>query len=260
MSAGRPVYEVTGLNVYYDGDRAVADVELEIEPNRITAMIGPAGCGKTSVLRSLNRMNDLIPAATVTGKVLFNGEDVYADGVDPLELRRRAGMIFPKPNPFPTSIFENIAFGPRSHEMSDVEPRVERGLREAALWEEVKDRLDSSALGLSKAQQQRMCIARALAVDPDVLLMDEPCSALDPESSGEIEDLMLTLKQDHAIVVVTHNREQAARVSDMTACFGFDPAAGGGRIGRVVEYDETNAVFTHPSDKRTEAYVTGKLG
>jgi phosphate transport system ATP-binding protein len=260
MSTGRPVYEVTGLNVYYEGDRVVADVDLEIEPNRITALIGPSGCGKTSVLRSLNRMNDLIPAATVTGKVLFNGEDIYGDGVDPLEVRRRAGMIFPRPNPFPRSIFENVAFGPRSHGMPDIGPRVERGLREAALWEEVKDRLDAVSLGLSEGQQQRMCIARALAVDPDVLLMDAPCSVLDPEATGEIEDLMIALKRQHSIVVVTHNHEQAARVSDMTACFGFDPAAAGGRVGRVVEYDHTDAVFTHPSDKRTEDYVTGKLG
>jgi phosphate transport system ATP-binding protein len=260
MSAGRLVFEVTGLNVYYEGDRVVADVDLEIEANLVTALIGPSGCGKTSVLRSLNRMNDLIPAATVTGKVLFEGDDVYADGSDPLELRRRAGMIFPRPNPFPKSIFENVAFGVRSHDMPDVEPRVEQGLRAAFLWDEVKDRLDSSALALSAGQQQRMCVARALAVDPEVLLMDEPCLDLDPESTGEIEDLIRALKQKHTIVLVTNNREQAARVSDMTAFFGFDPAAGGGSVGRVVEYDRTDILFTHPSDRRTEDYVTGKLG
>ena len=260
--AGEAVFELGEVTVSYDGIPAVADVSLDVYRNHITALIGPSGCGKSTLIRCLNRMNDLIPTASVDGKVLYHGQDLYGSQVDPVEVRKRIGMVFQKPNPFPKSIFDNIAFGPRVLGMKDdLHGRVERALRRAALWDEVKDRLDANAYGMSGGQQQRLCIARCLAVDPDVILMDEPCSALDPISTGKIEDLMLELKQDYSIVIVTHNMQQAARISDRTAFLIVElDASEKHRTGRVVEYDETEKIFTNPSDRRTEDYVTGKVG
>jgi phosphate transport system ATP-binding protein len=260
--AAEAVFELGGVTVSYGGIPAVADVSLDVYRNHITALIGPSGCGKSTLIRCLNRMNDLIPSASVEGSVLYHGQDLYGKQVDPVEVRKRIGMVFQKPNPFPKSIFDNVAFGPRVLGMKDdLHARVERALRRAALWEEVKDRLDASAYGVSGGQQQRLCIARCLAVDPDVILMDEPCSALDPISTGKIEDLMLELKQDYSIVIVTHNMQQAARMSDRTAFLIVELDAGEKhRTGRVVEYDETEKIFTNPSDQRTEDYVTGKVG
>jgi phosphate transport system ATP-binding protein len=258
---GETVFELDRLSVSYAGSPAVKDVTMEISANEITALIGPSGCGKSTLIRCLNRMNDLIPSATVDGKVLYHGQDMYGPKVDPVEVRKRIGMVFQKPNPFPKSIFDNVAFGPRVLGMEDVEARVERALRGAALWDEVKDRLDSNAYGMSGGQQQRLCIARCIAVDPDVILMDEPCSALDPISTGRIEDLMLELKETFSIVIVTHNMQQAARVSDRTAFLIVELSAKEDeRWGQLVEYDETGKIFTNPSDQRTEDYVTGKVG
>jgi phosphate transport system ATP-binding protein len=255
------IFDIQKLNVYYDDVRAVADVDLEIAKNEITALIGPSGCGKSTLIRCLNRMNDLIPSATVTGHVNYHGQDLYAPEVDAVEVRKRIGMVFQKPNPFPKSIFDNVAFGPRVLGLDDVEGRVQRALEHAALWAEVKDRMDSNAFGMSGGQQQRLCIARAIAVDPDVILMDEPCSALDPISTGKIEDLMMQLKQDYSIVIVTHNMQQAARVSDMTAFLIVElDSTEKNRTGRVIEFDKTDKMFTNPSDQRTEDYVTGKVG
>jgi phosphate transport system ATP-binding protein len=255
------IFDIQKLNVYYDDVRAVADVDLEIAKNEITALIGPSGCGKSTLIRCLNRMNDLIPSATVTGHVNYHGQDLYAPEVDAVEVRKRIGMVFQKPNPFPKSIFDNVAFGPRVLGLDDVEGRVQRALEHAALWAEVKDRMDSNAFGMSGGQQQRLCIARAIAVDPDVILMDEPCSALDPISTGKIEDLMMQLKQEYSIVIVTHNMQQAARVSDMTAFLIVELDSGEKhRTGRVIEFDKTDKIFTNPGDKRTEDYVTGKVG
>jgi phosphate transport system ATP-binding protein len=260
-SARETIFDLEGLTVSYDGIPAVADVSLDIYKNRITALIGPSGCGKSTLIRCFNRMNDLIPSAKVEGKVLYHGEDLYAPQVDAVEVRKRIGMVFQKPNPFPKSIFDNIAFGPRVLGLEDVDARVERALRRSALWDEVKDRLSANAFGMSGGQQQRLCIARCLAVDPDVILMDEPCSALDPISTGRIEDLMLELKENYSIVIVTHNMQQAARVSDMTAFLIVQlDASEKHRTGRVIEYDQTEKIFTNPSDKRTEDYVTGKVG
>ena len=260
--AGEAVFELSNVTVSYAGVPAVAEVSLDVYRNHITALIGPSGCGKSTLIRCLNRMNDLIPAASVEGSVLYHGQDLYGRQVDPVEVRKRIGMVFQKPNPFPKSIFDNVAFGPRVLGMKDdLHGRVERALRRAALWDEVKDRLDANAYGVSGGQQQRLCIARCLAVDPDVILMDEPCSALDPISTGKIEDLMLELKQDYSIVIVTHNMQQAARISDRTAFLIVELDAGEKhRTGRVVEYDETERIFTNPSDQRTEDYVTGKVG
>jgi phosphate transport system ATP-binding protein len=260
--AGEAVFELGDVTVAYDGIPAVADVSLDIYRNHITALIGPSGCGKSTLIRCLNRMNDLIPAASVEGSVLYHGQDLYSSQVDPVEVRKRIGMVFQKPNPFPKSIFDNIAFGPRVLGLKDdVHARVERALRRAALWDEVKDRLDANAYGMSGGQQQRLCIARCLAVDPDVILMDEPCSALDPISTGKIEDLMLELKRDYSIVIVTHNMQQAARISDRTAFLIVElDESEKHRTGRVVEYDETEKIFTNPGDRRTEDYVTGKVG
>jgi phosphate transport system ATP-binding protein len=260
--AGEAVFELGEVTVSYDGIPAVAEVSLDVYRNHITALIGPSGCGKSTLIRCLNRMNDLIPTASVDGKVLYHGQDLYGSQVDPVEVRKRIGMVFQKPNPFPKSIFDNIAFGPRVLGMKDdLHGRVERALRRAALWDEVKDRLEANAYGMSGGQQQRLCIARCLAVDPDVILMDEPCSALDPISTGKIEDLMLELKQDYSIVIVTHNMQQAARISDRTAFLIVElDASEKHRTGRVVEYDETEKIFTNPSDRRTEDYVTGKVG
>jgi len=255
------VFTVADAGVTYSGKLALADVSLEIYRNHVTAFIGPSGCGKSTFIRCFNRMNDLIPGAAVLGKVLYQDEDLYGKNVDPVQVRRLIGMVFQKPNPFVKSIYENVAYGPRVLGMKkDLDERVERSLRQAALWDEVKDRLKSSGLGLSGGQQQRLCIARALAVEPDVLLMDEPCSALDPIATAKIEDLMHELKQDYTIVIVTHNLQQAARVADMTAFFSVKLREDGGRTGILVEYDETNTIFTRPKDERTEGYVTGRFG
>jgi phosphate transport system ATP-binding protein len=255
------VFELDHLTVSYAGKPAVKDVSMEIPTNEITALIGPSGCGKSTLIRCLNRMNDLIPSASVEGRVLYHGQDMYGPKVDPVEVRKRIGMVFQKPNPFPKSIFDNIAFGPRVLGLENVKERVEEALKKAALWDEVKDRLDSNAYGMSGGQQQRLCIARCIAVDPDVILMDEPCSALDPISTGRIEDLMLELKEQYSIVIVTHNMQQAARVSDRTAFLIVElDAEEDRRWGQLVEYDDTEKIFTNPSDKRTEDYVTGKVG
>jgi len=256
------VFDVEGLTVSYSGSVALRGVTLQIRKGFVTAFIGPSGCGKSTFIRCLNRMNDLVPGAEVRGAVRYHGQDLYDRAVDPVEVRRRIGMVFQKPNPFPKSVFENVAFGPRVLGMkTGLAERVELALRRAALWDEVKDRLRESALGLSGGQQQRLCIARALAVEPDVILMDEPASALDPISTTRIEDLMHELKRDYTIVIVTHNMQQAARVADMTAFFSVDVHPdGSGRHGVLVEYDATDRIFTNPSDRRTEDYVTGRFG
>jgi phosphate transport system ATP-binding protein len=256
-----PVFQVKGLSVAYGGNPALRDVDLEVYKQSVTAFIGPSGCGKSTFIRCFNRMNDLIPNAAVEGDVLYHGQDLYGRNVDPVEVRRRIGMVFQKPNPFPKSIYDNIAFGPRVLRLKGkLDERVERALHRAALWDEVKDRLKESALGLSGGQQQRLCIARCLAVEPDVILMDEPASALDPISTTRIEDLMHELKRDYTIVIVTHNMQQAARVADMTAFFSVDVGSDGKRTGVLVEYDRTAKIFTTPGDKRTEDYVTGRFG
>ena len=253
-----PIFHLKDVSVSYGEKAAVRDVSLDIATKEITALIGPSGCGKSTLIRCLNRMNDLIPSARVEGKVRYHDQDLYDPEVDAVEVRKRIGMVFQKPNPFPKSIYDNIAFGPRVLGMKgDLDEIVERALVHAAVWDEVKDRLKMNAFGMSGGQQQRLCIARALAVEPDVILMDEPCSALDPISTGKIEDLMMQLREEYSIVIVTHNMQQAARVSDRTAFFTVDPED---RIGRLVEYDDTETVFTNPSDSRTEAYVTGKVG
>jgi phosphate transport system ATP-binding protein len=256
------VFDLRDVTVSYAGKRAVADVSMEMFHNHITALIGPSGCGKSTLIRCLNRMNDLIPSANVEGEVRYHGQDLYGPQVDAVEVRKRIGMVFQKPNPFPKSIYDNIAFGPRVLGVKDdLDGRVERALRGAALWDEVKDRLGENAYGMSGGQQQRLCIARCLAVDPDVILMDEPCSALDPISTGKIEDLMLELKERYSIVIVTHNMQQAARISDLTAFLIVElDASESNRWGRLIEYDETEKIFTNPSDSRTEDYVTGKVG
>jgi phosphate transport system ATP-binding protein len=256
------VFDVSDLSVSYGGALALDRVALEIRKNFVTAFIGPSGCGKSTFIRCFNRMNDLIPAAAVSGRILYHGRDLYASNIDPVEVRRRIGMVFQKPNPFPKSIYDNIAFGPRVLKMTkELDERVERSLRHAALWDEVKDRLSENALGLSGGQQQRLCIARALAVEPDVILMDEPASALDPISTSRIEDLIHELKREYTIVIVTHNMQQAARVADMTAFFSVELREdGSGRHGTLVEYDQTTKIFTNPSDRRTEDYVTGRFG
>jgi len=256
------IFDLQEVQVSYGPKPAVRGVNFDIGKQEITALIGPSGCGKSTLIRCLNRMNDLIPGARVDGKVMYHGQDLYAPKVDAVEVRKRIGMVFQKPNPFPKSIYDNIAFGPRVMGMKgDMDEIVERALRRGALWDEVKDRLKTNAFGMSGGQQQRLCIARALATEPDVLLMDEPCSALDPISTGRIEDLMLELKSNYSIVIVTHNMQQAARVSDMTAFFTVELDAGEKhRTGRVVEYAATDKIFTNPDDKRTEDYVTGKVG
>ena len=256
------VFALEGLNVYYDSLRAVRDVSMKVGENRITALIGPSGCGKTTVLRCLNRMNDLIPTARVEGSVEYHGIDLYHPDVDPVEVRRRIGMVFQKPNPFPKSIYDNVAFGPRIAGMkADLDDRVESALQRAALWDEVKTRLREPAMSLSGGQQQRLCIARCIAVEPDVILMDEPCSALDPIATGRIEDLMQELKKTYTIVIVTHNMQQAARTSDMTAFFTAEVAdEGDRRTGVLVEYGATDEIFTNPQEERTENYITGRFG
>jgi phosphate transport system ATP-binding protein len=261
---GSVVFELERIEVHYGRFRAVRDVTLRIYEGEVTAFIGPSGCGKTSVLRSLNRMNDLISGARVAGTLTYRGIDVYGLGVSVTEVRRRIGMVFQKPNPFPTSIYDNVAYGPRinmTRDRTQLEALVEKSLRSVGLWDEVKDRLHHSALGLSGGQQQRLCIARALAVEPQVLLMDEPCSALDPIATARIEDLMRELKSTYVIVIVTHNMQQAARVSDRTAFFTAEPAPGGGsRTGVLVESDSTANIFENPRDSRTEAYIAGRFG
>jgi phosphate transport system ATP-binding protein len=260
-AAGREaVFETRGLSVSYGKALAVGNVDLSMYRNLVTAIIGPSGCGKSTFLRSLNRMNDLIPSAKVEGEVLYHGQNIYGDGVDPVEVRRRIGMVFQKPNPFPKSIYDNVAWGLRVLGMKDdLDGRVERALTQAALWDEVKDRLKKSAFGLSGGQQQRLCLARAIAVEPDVVLLDEPASALDPIATSKIEDLMHELKNEYTLVIVTHNMQQAARVADMTAFFTLERTESGGH-GVLVEYDETPKIFTQPADKRTEGYVTGRFG
>jgi phosphate transport system ATP-binding protein len=257
-----PVFDLQDVSAFYGDFRAVRNVTLPVYGHQITALIGPSGCGKTTFLRCLNRMNDLIEGARVEGTVRYHGVDLYAPEVDPVEVRRHIGMVFQKPNPFPKSIYDNVAFGPKvaGHKGSLTE-LVEESLQRAALWDEVKDKLKSSAMSLSGGQQQRLCIARAIATKPDVILMDEPCSALDPIATQRIEDLMQELVSEYSIVIVTHNMQQAARVSDRTAFFTVEiDERTGQRTGTVVEYDRTETIFTNPSDERTEAYVTGRFG
>jgi phosphate transport system ATP-binding protein len=258
------VFDVQNVSIYYGSFRAVTNVSLTIHANEITAFIGPSGCGKTTVLRSLNRMNDLIPGARVEGDVRYHGVPLYGPKVSPIAVRRRIGMVFQKPNPFPKSIFDNVAYGPRingEHNKGKLKEIVEQSLRQAALWDEVKDRLDKSGLSLSGGQAQRLCIARTLAVDPEVVLMDEPCSALDPIATGAIEELMQEIKSRYTIVIVTHNMQQATRVSDRTAFYSVlvNPESDT-RTGTLVEYGETSQIFENPKDPRTEAYVSGRMG
>ncbi len=256
------VFRSRDVNVYYGAFRAVRNVTFDVRKNEITALIGPSGCGKSTMLRCYNRMNDLIRDARVTGSITYRGTDLYDERVDPVEVRRRVGMVFQKPNPFPKSIYDNVAYGPRvAGQKKGLDDIVENSLRKAALWEEVNDRLKDSAIGLSGGQQQRLCIARAIAVGPDVLLMDEPCSALDPIATARIEDLMQEIKQDYTIMIVTHNMQQAARVSDTTAFFTADVhSENDARTGILVEVDTTQKIFSNPSDERTENYVTGRFG
>jgi phosphate transport system ATP-binding protein len=256
-----PVMELRDVSVFYGDFQAVRDTNLPIDQNQITAMIGPSGCGKSTILRSMNRMNDLIPGARVDGTVTYQGQDIYAAEVDPIQVRRRIGMVFQKPNPFPKSIYDNIAYGLRINGIKGkLDDQVENALTGAALWDEVKDKLHNSAFALSGGQQQRLCIARAIAVQPDVILMDEPCSSLDPISTSKIEDLMHELAETYTIVIVTHNMQQAARVSHYTAFLTAEVDERGVRYGRLVEFDETDRIFTRPADKRTEDYVTGRFG
>jgi phosphate transport system ATP-binding protein len=255
------VFQLDKVTISYSGKPAIRDVDLSVHRNLVTAFIGPSGCGKTTLLRSLNRMNDLIPGASVDGRISYHGHDLNASNVDPVELRRRIGMVFQRPNPFPKSIYDNVAYGMRLHGMKDdLDGRVERALTHAALWDEVKDRLKASALSLSGGQQQRLCIARALAIEPDVVLMDEPASALDPISTQHVEDLVESLKAEYTIIIVTHNMQQSARVADITAFFSVDVRDDGTRSGVLVEHGPTSDLFIRPSDPRTEAYVTGRFG
>jgi len=251
--------EVQNLSVFYGKFRALADINMDIREKMITAIIGPSGCGKSTLLRSFNRMNDLVPHTHIEGKISLDTEDIYTPGIDVVDVRRRVGMVFQRPNPFPKSIYDNVAYGPRLYGIrrrSDLDALVEHSLQQAALWDEVKDKLHQSGMSLSGGQQQRLCIARALAVQPEVILMDEPASALDPISTLRIEELMQELKKDYTIIIVTHNMQQAARVSNYTAMMMIDDQ----RAGRMIEYDQTNIIFTRPKDKRTEDYVTGRFG
>ena len=249
--------EAGAMQVYYGDFCAVRDVHMKVPTNKITAIIGPSGCGKSTVLRCFNRMNDLIPSARIEGEVLFQGQNIYDDSVDPVEVRRRIGMVFQKPNPFPKTIYENVAWGTRINGFrGDMDEMVEKALRSAVLWDEVKDKLQQSALGLSGGQQQRLCIARAIAVEPEIILMDEPASALDPIATLRIEDLMKELSEQYTIIVVTHNMQQAARISDFTAFFSVDDR----RTGNLIEFDDTEKIFTNPSQKSTEDYITGRFG
>ena len=250
----KTIIESRALNLYYGDNHALKDISIQIPANKITALIGPSGCGKSTFLKTLNRMNDLVPGVRIDGEVFYNGENIYGKNVDVTRLRKQIGMVFQKANPFPMSIYDNIAYGPRTHGVrgkAKLDDIVERSLRDAAIWDEVKDRLNKSALGLSGGQQQRLCIARALAVEPDILLMDESTSALDPISTSKIEELAMELKNRYTVVMVTHNMQQAVRVSDETAFF---------LLGELVEFGETERVFSHPQDKRTEDYITGRFG
>jgi phosphate transport system ATP-binding protein len=262
FSGRETVFNLEKVSVYYGSALAVNEVSLDIYKNQITAFIGPSGCGKTTILRCLNRMNDLIPSARVEGSIKYHGEEMYAPEVDPVQVRKLIGMVFQKPNPFPKSIYENVAFGPKTLGMKgNMDEIVEKALRDAALWDDVKDRLQDNAYGMSGGQQQRLCIARAIAVKPDVILMDEPCSALDPVSTFKIEDLMMELKKDYTIVIVTHNMQQAGRVADATAFFSVtSDDEVGSRTGQLIEYDSTNRIFSNPKDERTRNYVTGRFG
>jgi phosphate transport system ATP-binding protein len=254
------VFGIEGLTVAYGRTTAIRDVSLDVYRNLITAVIGPSGCGKSTFIRCLNRMNDLVDGVRIDGRVLYHGQDLYDQRVDPVEVRRRIGMVFQRPNPFPKSIYDNVAWGPRVLGMrKNLDERVEKALTDAALWDEVKDRLRKSALALSGGQQQRLCIARAIAIEPEVVLLDEPASALDPIATSAIEELMHDLKREYTLVIVTHNMQQAARVADMTAFFSLQ-IDDGGRAGVLVEYEDTQKIFTNPSDKRTEDYVTGRFG
>jgi len=256
---GQYAIEAQNLSIHYGDFMAVKDVNLKIEKQKITAIIGPSGCGKSTLLRAFNRMNELVPTAWAEGEVLYRGKNIYDEDVDPVEVRRRIGMVFQKPNPFPKSIYENVAWGARINGFKgDMDELVVYSLKQAALWDEVKDKLDQSGLSLSGGQQQRLCIARAIAIKPDIILMDEPASALDPIATLKIEELMQELKQNYTIVIVTHNMQQAARASDYTAMMML--ANEGVRTGTVIEFDETNVIFTRPGDKRTEDYVTGRFG
>lgn len=258
---GSAVFGIQKVTVSYNNTPAIADVSFSVRSGEVTALIGPSGCGKSTLLRSFNRMNDLIGGASVKGLIEYHGVDLYDKKVDPVEVRRRIGMVFQKPNPFPKSIYENVAFGPQLNKRrGNYDDVVERALTRAALWDEVKDKLKQSAFALSGGQQQRLCIARCLATNPDVILMDEPCSALDPIATARIEDLMAELKSEVTIVIVTHNMQQAARISDMTAFITTDVTDDGSRVGRLVEFDSTGTIFTNPSDARTEGYVTGRFG
>jgi len=253
------ILETKDLDIFYGDFKAVTDVNMKIQRNKITAIIGPSGCGKSTLLRAFNRMNELVAGSTIKGEIVFQGQNLYAPEVDPVEVRHRIGMVFQKPNPFPKSIYDNIAWGARIHGFKgNMDELVEHSLKQAALWDEVKDILDRSGLALSGGQQQRLCIARALAVQPDVILMDEPASALDPIATLKIEELMQELKKNYTIVIVTHNMQQAARASDYTAMMML--AQEGVRTGTVIEFNETSVIFTNPHDKRTEDYVTGRFG
>ncbi|MCU1426896.1 MAG: phosphate transporter ATP-binding protein PhoT family [Actinomycetia bacterium] len=255
------VFALDDVSVLYSGNPAVEGVSMDIAARHITGLIGPSGCGKSTLLRCFNRMNDLIPGAAVRGKVTYHGQDLYDAKVDPVEVRRRIGMVFQRPNPFPKSIYDNVAYGPRiMGRRKGLDDVVQQSLTRAALWDEVKDKLKQNAYALSGGQQQRLCIARCVAVEPEVILMDEPCSALDPIATARIEDLMAELKQDYTIVIVTHNMQQAARVCDMTAFMTTDTTESGARVGRLVEFDATERIFTNPSDPRTEGYITGRFG
>ena len=259
-AVGESVFDISGLTVRYGSNVAIKDVNVQIQKNLITAVIGPSGCGKSTFIRCLNRMNDTVSSFNLDGKLLFHGVDLYGDNVEPIEVRRRIGMVFQKPNPFPKTIYDNVAWAPRILGLKkDLDERVERALQSAALWDEVKDRLKKSALSLSGGQQQRLCIARAIAIEPEVLLLDEPASALDPMATQKIEELMHELKDQYTIVIVTHNMQQAARVADRTAFFSLQ-VDGSQRYGVLVEYDDTSKLFTAPADKRTEDYVTGRFG
>ncbi|HEV2592607.1 MAG TPA: phosphate ABC transporter ATP-binding protein PstB [Gaiellaceae bacterium] len=258
---GATIFDVKNVSIWYSAFKAVTDVTLSVHEHEITAFIGSSGSGKSTVLRAFNRMNDLVVGARLEGEMSYRGESLYGKDVSPIAVRRRIGMVFQKPNPFPKSIYDNVAYGLRIHGMKDdLDGRVEKALRGAALWDEVKSRLKKSALGLSGGQQQRLCIARAIAVEPDVVLLDEPASALDPISTSAIEDLMHELKREYTLVIVTHNMQQAARVAEMTAFFSLDVHDDGSRHGILVEYDSTEKIFTQPSDERTEGYVTGRFG
>jgi phosphate transport system ATP-binding protein len=260
VSGREPVFDIKDMSVSYGAKRALASTTLKIDRNLATAVIGPSGCGKSTFIRSLNRMNDSIPGFQLSGQILYHGQDVYGSAANRVEVRRRIGMVFQKPNPFPKSIFDNVAWAPRNLGMkADLEGRVERALRDAALWDEVRDRLRQSALGLSGGQQQRLCIARAIAIEPDVVLLDEPASALDPVATASIEELITTLKSRYTIVIVTHNMQQAARVADRTAFFSLD-SSGTERVGTLVEYADTDTIFRNPADPRTRDYVTGRFG